>query len=162
MWPDSGLQLLRHLRQDVLEGLDADLLFVGVQDLHEAGHVGALEVVRQVDVHVEGGDGVLLAVAAVLDPHRVADVLDADLVDGDMPDVLAALHVGDVALGGCCFGHRISSAVVPAPPAYAAACLGQGTGTPAGGKPRPAGESGEKKRGIIAACETPCNPRPIH
>ena len=40
-----------------------------MQDLDEARHVRAFEVVRQVDVHVEGGDGVLLAGGAVLDPH---------------------------------------------------------------------------------------------
>src|SRR2546427_9276108 len=37
----------------------------------------ALEMVRQADVHVEHGDGVLHAARALLDAHRVADRLDA-------------------------------------------------------------------------------------
>ncbi len=54
-----------------------------MQDLDEPRHVRALEVVRQAHVHVERGDGVLLAGGAILDPHRMADVLDADAVDGN-------------------------------------------------------------------------------
>ncbi len=61
-----------------------------VQDLDEARHVRALEVVRQVHVHVEGRDGVLLAGRAVLDPDRMADVLDADAVDRNAARVGAA------------------------------------------------------------------------
>jgi len=41
------------------------------------------------------GDGVLHALRTVLHQHRVADVLDTDLVDGDVPDVRLVLHVGD-------------------------------------------------------------------
>jgi hypothetical protein len=81
MWPASASRL-GHLRQHLAEGVDRDLAFV-VQDLDEARHVRALEVVRQVHVHVEVRDRVLLAARAVLDPDRVADVLDADLVDRD-------------------------------------------------------------------------------
>ena len=95
MWPDFGVELLRHLHQDVAERLDRDLALVPVQHLDEARHVRALEVVRQGHVHVEVRDGVLLAARAVLDAHRVVDVLDADLVDRDLARVGAALHVFD-------------------------------------------------------------------
>jgi hypothetical protein len=57
--------------------------------------VGALEVVGEVYVHVEIGHGMLLAVAAVLDPDRMADILDAYLVDGYLAGVSAALYVSD-------------------------------------------------------------------
>jgi hypothetical protein len=66
--------------------------------------VRALEVVRQVHVHVEVGDGVLLAVAAVAHPHRVQDVLDPDLVDRDLARVLAALDVNHLGGGGAHLG----------------------------------------------------------
>jgi hypothetical protein len=89
------LQPLGHLREHLLEGLDADLLLVLVEDLHEAGHVRALEVVGQIDVHVEGGDRVLFAIAAIPYPDRMTDVLDANLVDGDLAGVGAGLDIGD-------------------------------------------------------------------
>jgi hypothetical protein len=63
MWPALGRQMLGHFLQHLAEGLDRDLALVPMQDLHEARHVRALEVVRQVHVHVEIGDRVLLAAA---------------------------------------------------------------------------------------------------
>ena len=88
-----GLQPLGHLHQDILERPDRDLPFVLIEDLHETGHVGALEVVGQIDIHVEVGDGVLFAAAAVTDAHRVADILDAHLVDGDAAGIRQALYI---------------------------------------------------------------------
>ena len=55
----------------------------------------ALEVVRQGDVHVEVGDRVLLAARAVLDAHRVKNVLDADAIDRDAARVGPPLNVVD-------------------------------------------------------------------
>src|SRR5205814_10329978 len=75
-------------------------LALAVQDFHEARHVRALEVVRQAHVHVETGDGVLLTRGSILDPHRVADVLDAHAVDGQLARVAARLHVLDLGDGG--------------------------------------------------------------
>ena len=101
-----GLEALGHLRQQAAEGLDGDLA-LAVQDLHEARHVRAFEVVRQVHVHVEVGDRVLLARGTILHLHGVIDVLDADLVDRDLASVGAALHVfdgDDAGLGG---GSRV-------------------------------------------------------
>lgn len=40
------------------------LPLLGVEDLHEAGHMRALEFGRQMDVHVEQADGVLHASTA--------------------------------------------------------------------------------------------------
>ena len=66
-----------------------------MQDLHEARHVRALEVVRQIHVHVEICDRVLLAARPILDLDRVINVLDAHPVDGDLPRIGMALHVLD-------------------------------------------------------------------
>ena len=90
-----GLELFDHLRQHDLEGLHRDLALVRVQDRNEPRHVGALEVLGQADVHVENGDRVLRAAAGLLDPDRVADRLDADLVDGQAPGVGGTLDVGN-------------------------------------------------------------------
>jgi hypothetical protein len=56
-----GLELRHHLLQHRLERLHRDLALVRFEDLDEARHVRALEVVRQGDVHVEERDGVLCA-----------------------------------------------------------------------------------------------------
>ena len=88
-------QLVHHLAQDALERLDRNLAPVLIEYLDETRHVRALEVVRQVHVHVEAGDGVLDAVALVLDDDRMADALDADLVDRQLAGVGQILHVGD-------------------------------------------------------------------
>ena len=97
-----GFEAVGHLRQHLLEGPHGDLALVIVEDLHEPRHVGALEIVRQEDVHAEGRDSVLFALVAVSHADRVAYILDAHLVDGDAPGVGAALHVGDfLDLRGC-------------------------------------------------------------
>jgi hypothetical protein len=90
-----GFELGEHVAQHGREILDRDLAFVAVEDLHEARHVRALEIVRQADVHVEHGDGVLHAGRFVLHLDRVADGLDADLVDRDVAGVGGVLDVGD-------------------------------------------------------------------
>src|SRR5262249_41011228 len=78
-----------------LEGVHRDLALVRVEDLDEARHVRTLELVGQADVHVEHGNGILYAARAFGDPDRVADRLDADLIDGELTPVLGVLDVGD-------------------------------------------------------------------
>lgn len=65
---------------------------MAVQDLHEARHVRALEVMRQTDIHVERCDGVLDAFGFILDLDRVANGFDADLVDGYLAGIGGALY----------------------------------------------------------------------
>jgi hypothetical protein len=87
------IQMFGHLRQHFAEGIDRNFTLMPVQDLDEAGHVRAFEVVRQVHIHVEIRDGVLLAAGAILHLDRVIDVLDAHFVDRDLARVGMALHV---------------------------------------------------------------------
>jgi hypothetical protein len=54
-----GFQPVYHFTQHGREILDRNLAFVAVENLHETRHVGALEVVRQADIHVEDGDRML-------------------------------------------------------------------------------------------------------
>ena len=89
------LELFRHLVEHALEGIDRDLALMRVEDLDEARHVRALEMMRQAHVHVEVGDGVLHAAGTLTHLDRMADGLDADLVDGEPARVLRTLHVGD-------------------------------------------------------------------
>jgi hypothetical protein len=76
-----------------------------MQNLDESRHVRAFEIVRQVHVHVEGGNGMLLAIGAIAQLDGVPNILDADFVDRDTPMVSARLNVFDS--GGRCGGHRI-------------------------------------------------------
>jgi hypothetical protein len=50
---------------------------------------------RQVDVHVEHGDGVLHALALVCNPDRMANGFDAYFVDSDLAGIRVVLHIGD-------------------------------------------------------------------
>ncbi len=101
------LQALGHLGQHRIEGLDRDLTLVVIQDLNETRHVRALEVMGQVYIHIEVGDGVLFTLAAVFDADRVTDVLDAYFVDRDATGVGAALDI----FHGCVLGHCLTFSV---------------------------------------------------
>jgi hypothetical protein len=68
---------------------------MAAQDLDEAGHMRALEVMGQAHVHIKVSHRWLNATGAVLDHYGVADPFDADLVDGNAPEVGAALNVLD-------------------------------------------------------------------
>jgi hypothetical protein len=101
------MQQLGHLAEHGAEGVHG-YLSLAVQDLHEPGHVRALEIVGEVHVHVEIRDRVLLAPGAVLDPNGMEDVLDADLVDGYPAGVGVALDILDGGHGGLLgggYGH---------------------------------------------------------
>ena len=79
--PGRRLQAGDHFAQHGLEALDRYFLLVRVENLDETRHVGALEIMRQPDIHVEVGDGMTHAAALVQYLERMAYVLDADLVD---------------------------------------------------------------------------------
>ena len=93
-----GFQAPGHLAQHVFKGLDPDLALVSIQDFDETGHVRALEIMGQIDVHVEGGDGVLFALGAISHPYRMPDIFDAYLVDSDLARIRGVLDVGDAAV----------------------------------------------------------------
>ena len=88
-----GFQPLAHFAHDGFKAFHRDLAVVAVEDLDKAGHVRAFEIVRQVHVHVENADSVLDAAGAVGHQHRMADRLDADLVDGNVAGVRLTLDV---------------------------------------------------------------------
>jgi hypothetical protein len=63
------------------------------EQLDQAAHVGALEVVRQAHRDREARDGLLAVVGAVEDDDGVAQVGHPDLVDWDVAGVGAVLDV---------------------------------------------------------------------
>lgn len=66
---------------------------MAIQYFDEARHMGALEVMRQIHVHIEAGDGILFTATLVLNPDRVQDVLDAYFVNGNAACVGPALNI---------------------------------------------------------------------
>ena len=92
--PGFRFQQFGHFLQHVLERFDADFPFMVIENLNETRHMRALEIVRQVHVHIEMRDGVLLAAGTILDAHGMTDILDAHFVDGNAARVGAVLHVG--------------------------------------------------------------------
>src|SRR5210317_1008670 len=93
----TGLKMLFHITQHGVHAVDTDLAMILIEYLDEATHVGALEVVGQVNIHVDARNRLLLLFVLVHDDDRVADILNADLVDGDVAIVVALLHVRHAA-----------------------------------------------------------------
>ena len=71
--PGFRLQFFEHFAQHGREILDGDFAFVAIENLHEARHVRALEIVRKTNVHIEHGDGMLHAARLVEYLDRVTD-----------------------------------------------------------------------------------------
>ena len=86
-------KLLPHLFQDGLKRLDVDLPPKIVEHFHKPAHVRALEVMGQVDIHVDGGVHRLRAAHTVQHDDRVFDVFHPDLFDVDMPGVFLVLNI---------------------------------------------------------------------
>ena len=77
---------------------------VFLQDLDEAAHVGALELMRKIDGEGDGGDGVLGRMGPVTDHDGISEAFDADFVDSQVAKVGRGLGVlQGVRLGGGLF-----------------------------------------------------------
>ncbi len=88
-----GRETFPHLSEDTVDVLDIYLSAILIEDLHEPAHVGSLKMVGQIHIHVDRGHGLLGALAPVKDSYRVADVLNANLVDLNSSEVWLALNV---------------------------------------------------------------------
>ena len=88
-----GLQEFLHFLEDDMKTFQVDGTVKTVQDLDKAAHMSALELMGQIDVHVEGSDRTLLLVGFVEDGDRIGDVFDPDLLDIDTPVIGLALDV---------------------------------------------------------------------
>jgi hypothetical protein len=64
-----------------------------MQDFDEARHVRAFEIMRQIHVHVEIRNGVLLTTRPIFHLDGVIDVFDTHLVDGDLARIGVSLDI---------------------------------------------------------------------
>ena len=75
------IEPLLHGAEDVWNIFHVDDIAMGVKHFDEAAHVGAFEMMRQIDEHSDSGDGVLMGVGFVADADGEAQAAHADLVD---------------------------------------------------------------------------------
>ncbi len=87
-------QPLLHLSEDRLHVIDTDLAMVEVEHLDKTAHVGSLELLGKINIHVNPRHRMLLSTVFVLHHNRVADILDAHLVDGNLTGIRTLLHIG--------------------------------------------------------------------
>ena len=97
------LQSLCHITQYVIEGLNPNLSIMAVQNLHKSGHVSALEVVGEIDVHVEISNSVLLTTTAIFNSDWMTYVFDSYLIYRNMAGIFTALNVSNLWLCGRAF-----------------------------------------------------------
>ena len=88
-----GLKAILHFLEDNMETFQVDGTVETVKDLNKAAHVSALELMGQVDVHINRADRTLLLFGFVEDGDRIGNVLDSDLLDIYTPVIGLALDV---------------------------------------------------------------------
>lgn len=89
----GGIELGLHCVQDVGDVFHVDHAAVGIEHFDEAAHVGAFEVMGQIDKHADGGDGVLDDFFFVADLDGEPQAANADFVDAQFAMVTLALFV---------------------------------------------------------------------
>ena len=88
-----GVERPLHGLQDFRNILNVYHVAVGVEHLDEAAHVCALKIVRQVNVHGDGRDRVLMLVRLVANADGEAQVAHANLVNAQIAVVVPVLLV---------------------------------------------------------------------
>lgn len=72
---------------------DVDEAAVFLENFEEAAHVGAFELVGEIDGEGDGGDGVLGGVSAIADEDGVAQAFDADLINAQVAGIGGRLGI---------------------------------------------------------------------
>ncbi len=88
-----GPQLPLHFRQDIRKILDGDVALKFIEDLDETAHVGAFEVMGEVDIHIDAGDRMLNTLGLIENSDGVPDVFHADFVDLNSSMVPLTLNI---------------------------------------------------------------------
>ena len=79
--------------EDGGDAFDMDEAAVFQKDLEEAAHVGAFELVGEVDSESDCCDGILGGVGTVADEDGVAESFDADFIDPEIPRIGRGLSI---------------------------------------------------------------------
>ena len=78
-----GLKSGFHFGQNIVKVLQIDLAVETVQNLDKAAHVSALELVGQINIHVDRGHGLLGSLFFIQNGDRVGYIFYPDLFDVD-------------------------------------------------------------------------------
>ena len=101
-----GVEAGGELVEDGVDVIHVEFGTEFVEDLDEAAHVGAFEVVGEVDGEGNGGDGVLRFARFVANLHGVAEGADPDAIDGDLAVVGFVLGIFEWSGVGRRNGHK--------------------------------------------------------
>jgi len=64
-----------------------------MQNFDKAAHVGALVSMGKIDIHVYGGNRMLIAVFAVQNRYGIAQVFYTDFINGNVAEVSFVLYI---------------------------------------------------------------------
>ena len=88
-----GLEALLESAEDGGDAFDMNEAAVFLENFEEAAHVGAFELVGEIDGEGDGGDGVLGRVGPVAHEDGIAETLNADLIDPEISGIRRGLGV---------------------------------------------------------------------
>ena len=88
-----SLELFLHLLQDVMKFADINGPVKTVKDLHKTTHMGPLEVMGKIHIHIDGGNGVLFGASLIKYSYRIGDGLHPHLLDIDTAMILLVLDI---------------------------------------------------------------------
>jgi len=100
------MQLLACFFQYCLESFNIDLPFKFVEHFHKTAHVCALEMMRQIYVHVYCSIDGLCSPGAIKNNNRILDVFNANLFDVNIAGIFLILYVDHFAR---CLGRRLKT-----------------------------------------------------
>ena len=86
-----------HFLKNTMETIEIDLSMKPVQDLNKPAHMGSLEPVRQVDIHIDRRHSMLPLFGFIKDGNRITNRFDANFFDIDAPVIKLALYIFHVA-----------------------------------------------------------------
>jgi hypothetical protein len=106
-------ELLAHLFQNRLKSFDINLTAEVIEYFHKPAHMRALKMMRQVDIHIDGGIYRLSAANAVQHNDRVFDVFHSDLFNINIARIFLVLNINHIkqipwCSGSClCASHAV-------------------------------------------------------
>ncbi len=86
-------ELLLHLLKNTVKIMQITSAMKSIENLHKTAHVGSFEPVRQIDIHVHRGHGVLNTFCPVEDGDRIGNRLHPDLADIYTPVIAQILNI---------------------------------------------------------------------
>jgi hypothetical protein len=104
-----GMELVLQGAENLGDALDMNQATVILKDFQKAAHMGAFELMGQVDGEGNGGHRVLSGAGAVADDNGIMQALDPHLVDPEVTEVRGGLGIVELSLPRAGFSHAKGS-----------------------------------------------------